>query len=134
MAQTDNRIPVTHVGSLVRPPALIEFLRKVDGNETYDAAAFDRCLSESVADSVRRQGEAGVDIVSDGEYGKSVNWAFYVHRRLTGITPRARSRRRKRRIRRQSSSADATAKPFPNSMPNTMPACCAMHAHRCVQS
>ena len=88
MAQIDNRIPVTHVGSLVRPPALIEFLRKIDGNEAYDAAAFDRCLSDSVADAVRRQADAGIDIVSDGEYGKSVNWAFYVHRRLTGITPR----------------------------------------------
>ena len=88
MAQTDNRILVTHVGSLVRPPLLIEFLRKIDANETYDAAAFERCLSDSVAEAVRRQAEAGVDIVSDGEYGKSVNWAFYVHRRLTGLTPR----------------------------------------------
>jgi 5-methyltetrahydropteroyltriglutamate--homocysteine methyltransferase len=88
MAQIDNRIPVTHVGSLVRPPALIEFLRKVDSGETYDAAAFERCLSDSVVDSVHRQAQSGVDIVSDGEYGKSVNWAFYVHRRLTGITPR----------------------------------------------
>jgi len=67
MAQLDNRIPVTHVGSLVRPPALVEFLRKVDGNESYDAAAFERCLSESVAETVRRQAEAGIDIVSDGE-------------------------------------------------------------------
>jgi 5-methyltetrahydropteroyltriglutamate--homocysteine methyltransferase len=35
---------------------------------------------------VRLQAEAGIDVVSDGEYGKSVNWAFYVHRRLSGLT------------------------------------------------
>jgi hypothetical protein len=29
---------------------------------------------------VRFQAEAGIDVVSDGEYGKSINWAFYVHR------------------------------------------------------
>jgi 5-methyltetrahydropteroyltriglutamate--homocysteine methyltransferase len=35
---------------------------------------------------VRLQAEAGIDVVSDGEFGKSVNWAFYVHRRLSGLT------------------------------------------------
>src|SRR5215469_17004790 len=83
-----NRILVTHVGSLVRPPALIAHLRKIMANEPYDAAAFEACLTESVVDAVRRQAEAGVDIVSDGEYGKSANWAFYVHRRLTGLERR----------------------------------------------
>jgi 5-methyltetrahydropteroyltriglutamate--homocysteine methyltransferase len=37
---------------------------------------------------VRRQAEAGVDIVSDGEFGKGVSWAFYIHKRLKGITLR----------------------------------------------
>ena len=82
MAQ--NRITVSHVGSLVRPPALVEYLRKIDAGQPYDKAAFERCLTESVVEAVRLQAEAGVDIVSDGEYGKAVNWAFYVHRRLTG--------------------------------------------------
>jgi 5-methyltetrahydropteroyltriglutamate--homocysteine methyltransferase len=84
-----RRILVTHVGSLVRPPALIEHLRKIMDNEPYDAAAFEACLTDSVVEAVRRQAEAGVDIVSDGEYGKSGNWAFYVHRRLTGLERRA---------------------------------------------
>ena len=35
---------------------------------------------------MRLQAEAGIDVVSDGEYGKSVNWAFYVHQRLSGLT------------------------------------------------
>ena len=34
---------------------------------------------------MRLQAEAGIDVVSDGEYGKSGTWAFYVHRRLSGI-------------------------------------------------
>jgi hypothetical protein len=132
MAQTDNRILVTHVGSLVRPPLLIEFLRKIDANETYDAAAFERCLSDSVAEAVRRQAEAGVDIVSDGEYGKSVIGPST----SIGASPgsrRGRSRRKKRRIRQPSSSAGATAMPFPNSTPNTTRAFCAMRAHRCAR-
>jgi 5-methyltetrahydropteroyltriglutamate--homocysteine methyltransferase len=85
----DKRITVTHVGSLVRPPALIEYLRQIQDGQAFDKTGFETCLTQSVADAVRRQAEAGVDIVSDGEYGKSVNWAFYVHRRLSGLTQRA---------------------------------------------
>jgi 5-methyltetrahydropteroyltriglutamate--homocysteine methyltransferase len=88
MLGIENRLLVTHVGSLVRPPALIEYLRKIDVNEPYDEAAYEKCLSQSVAEAVKLQAGAGIDIVSDGEYGKSVNWAFYVHRRLTGLERR----------------------------------------------
>ena len=85
MATQAERVPVSHIGSLVRPPALIEFLEKEQCNQPYDRAAYDACLTESVAEAVRFQAEAGIDIVSDGEYGKSINWAFYVHNRLTGV-------------------------------------------------
>ena len=85
MATQAERVPVSHIGSLVRPPALIEFLEKEQRNQPYDRAAYDSCLSESVAEAVCLQAEAGIDIVSDGEYGKSINWAFYVHNRLTGV-------------------------------------------------
>jgi methionine synthase II (cobalamin-independent) len=51
-----------------------------------DEAAFEKCLTDSVAEAVRLQAEAGIDVVSDGEYGKSVNCAFYVHQRLSGLT------------------------------------------------
>ena len=80
-----DRILVTHVGSLVRPPALIEFLKKTEADRPVDRGAFDACLRDSVAEVVRQQAEAGVDIVSDGEFGKSVSWAYYVHKRLKGI-------------------------------------------------
>ena len=84
----ENRIPVSHVGSLVRPPALVEFLQKIENKESYDRAAFDSCLKSSIEETVRLQADAGVDIVSDGEYGKALNWAFYVQMRLTGIERR----------------------------------------------
>ena len=88
MLRADRRVVVSHVGSLVRPPALIAFLQKAQNDEPYDKAAFEACLTQSVVEAVRLQAEAGVDIVSDGEYGKSVNWAFYVHRRLAGLAGR----------------------------------------------
>lgn len=89
MANRAQHITVTHVGSLVRPPALIEFLEKIDRGEPYDEAAYQKCLRDSIIEAVRLQAEAGVEIVSDGEYGKTVNWAFYVHHRLSGLELRA---------------------------------------------
>ena len=84
----EDRILVSHVGSLVRPPAMVEFLQKIDRKEPYDAQAFDICRRNSIEEAVRLQADAGVDIVSDGEYGKALNWAFYVQMRLAGIERR----------------------------------------------
>jgi 5-methyltetrahydropteroyltriglutamate--homocysteine methyltransferase len=88
MANKPDRIFATHVGSLIRPPKLVEFLRAIEDGKPYDQAAYDTCLRESVAEVVRQQAEAGVDIVSDGEFSKGVNWAFYIHSRLGGISVR----------------------------------------------
>ena len=88
MPDNTERILTTHVGSLIRPPKLIEFWRSIEDGKPYDEAAFEACLTESVAEVVRQQAEAGIDIVSDGEFSKGVNWAFYVHKRLSGIAVR----------------------------------------------
>ena len=88
MPRDTDRILTTHVGSLIRPPDLIEFWRAIEGGKPYDEAAFENCLTESVAKVVYQQAEVGIDIVSDGEFSKGANWAFYVHKRLTGITIR----------------------------------------------
>jgi len=85
MLRADRRFVVSHVGSMVRPPAMVPYLQKAQAGEPYDKAAFETCLTESVIEAVRLQAEAGIDVVSDGEYGKSGTWAFYVHRRLKGI-------------------------------------------------
>jgi 5-methyltetrahydropteroyltriglutamate--homocysteine methyltransferase len=88
MPQNTDRILTTHVGSLIRPPKLIEFWRSIEDGKPYDEAAFEACLTESVADVVRQQGEVGIDIVSDGEFSKGLNWAFYIFKRLSGIAVR----------------------------------------------
>ncbi len=88
MPQNVDRILTTHVGSLIRPPELIEFWRAIEDGKPYDEAAFEICLADSVADVVRRQAETGIDIVSDGEFAKGVNWAFYIFKRLSGIAVR----------------------------------------------
>jgi 5-methyltetrahydropteroyltriglutamate--homocysteine methyltransferase len=89
MPQNTDRILTTHVGSLIRPPKLIEFWRLIEDGQPYDEAAFEACLAESVAEVVRQQAEVGIDVVSDGEFSKGVNWAFYIFKRLSGITVRA---------------------------------------------
>ena len=88
MASPD-RILVTHVGSLVRPPELVAFLKAIETGQPYDEAAYEACLNRSIEEIVRQQVEAGVDIVSDGEFSKGRNWAFYVHDRLGGVSTRA---------------------------------------------
>jgi 5-methyltetrahydropteroyltriglutamate--homocysteine methyltransferase len=88
MKRSSDRILTTHVGSLIRPPALQEFLRAKQAGKPYDQAAYGACLKQSVAEVVRRQGEVGVDVVSDGEFGKSISWSQYVLERLSGFERR----------------------------------------------
>jgi 5-methyltetrahydropteroyltriglutamate--homocysteine methyltransferase len=82
-----DTIASTHVGSLIRPPELRGFLAAMERGETYDQAAYETTLRESVADVVRRQVEAGIDVVSDGEYGKA-SWITYLYERITGLETR----------------------------------------------
>jgi 5-methyltetrahydropteroyltriglutamate--homocysteine methyltransferase len=86
-----DRMLTTHVGSLVRPPALRSIIEARRDGQPYDQAEYERVLRSSVADVVRGQAEAGVDIVSDGEFGKSFTWAAYVNERLGGIEYRAKA-------------------------------------------
>ena len=69
-------------------PELVEFLKLIEAGQPYDKAAYEACLKASIEEVVRQQVEAGVDIVSDGEFSKGRNWAFYVHDRMSGITTR----------------------------------------------
>ncbi|HEX5109067.1 MAG TPA: cobalamin-independent methionine synthase II family protein [Vicinamibacterales bacterium] len=83
-----DRIQTTHVGSLIRPQDLLEFIRLKQQHQAYDARAYEDCLASSVADVVRRQIGAGIDIVSDGEFGKSISWSQYALERLSGFERR----------------------------------------------
>src|SRR5215467_4004943 len=88
MKRSSNRILTTHVGSLIRPQPLQEFLRAKQGGKPYDETAYQACLTGSVANVVREQAQAGIDIVSDGEFGKSISWAQYALERLSGFERR----------------------------------------------
>ena len=46
MLRADRRFVVSHVGSMVRPPAMIPFLQKQQAGELYDKPAFEACLAE----------------------------------------------------------------------------------------
>ena len=87
MKNETQRILTTHVGSLVRPDDFAALLRR----RMNDAAGDDEylpLLQSSVGEVVANQVAAGVDIVSDGEFGKGIGWEQYVLERLSGFGPR----------------------------------------------
>ena len=86
MRASERRILTTHAGSLCRPADVTEALRAQSLGEPYDDAAFAAILSPAVTDVVREQAEAGIDIPSDGEFGKTM-WTGYITQRLSGIGP-----------------------------------------------
>jgi 5-methyltetrahydropteroyltriglutamate--homocysteine methyltransferase len=84
-----DRVLTTHVGSLIRPPELLQFIRLRQSRQAYDEQAYASCLQGAVAEVVRRQVEAGVDLPSDGEFGKAISWSQYALERLSGFERRA---------------------------------------------
>jgi 5-methyltetrahydropteroyltriglutamate--homocysteine methyltransferase len=87
MKRSTERILTTHAGSLARPPDLLEMLRAKASDQPYDPEAFAGRVRTAVAEVVRKQIDAGVDVVSDGEEGKP-GFANYVKDRLTGFVTR----------------------------------------------
>jgi len=80
-----TKILTTHVGSLPRTQDVVDFIFARENKDTYDADSFARCMSAACAETVRRQIEAGIDIVSDGETSK-ISYATYVKDRYTGFS------------------------------------------------
>jgi 5-methyltetrahydropteroyltriglutamate--homocysteine methyltransferase len=89
MKRSTDRILTTHVGSLIRPQALQDILRAKQAGQPYDQTAYEKCLKQSIDDVVSRQADIGVDVVSDGEFGKAISWNQYVVERLSGFELRA---------------------------------------------
>ena len=87
MKRSTDRILVTHVGSLVRPMSIRGVLSARDYGHPYDRAAYEKTLRREVAAIVRKQADVGIDIVSDGEFGKA-GWIRYVAERLGGFVHR----------------------------------------------
>jgi 5-methyltetrahydropteroyltriglutamate--homocysteine methyltransferase len=90
MKDSRSRILTTHVGSLPRPDALLDLnLRRLEGDA--DEGEVADALRGAVSEVVRRQVECGIDVVNDGEYGKSTTgrsdygpWLAYAWERLGG--------------------------------------------------
>jgi 5-methyltetrahydropteroyltriglutamate--homocysteine methyltransferase len=87
MKRSTERILTTHVGSLTRPPEIIDAMRARVNREPYDRESFAERLRKGVSEVVRRQAEVGIDVVSDGEFGKS-GFAAYINERLGGFERR----------------------------------------------
>ena len=88
MKHSTDRILTTHVGSLIRPPELQDHLHAKRMGQKFDEAAHAECLTRTVSEIVRQQAEAGIDVISDGEFGKSISWSQYVLERLGGFERR----------------------------------------------
>ncbi|MDE1969170.1 MAG: cobalamin-independent methionine synthase II family protein [Alphaproteobacteria bacterium] len=86
--RSTDRILTTHVGSLIRPPRLLEFLRAKQEHRPYEERAHAACLKDSVAEVVQQQAAVGIDVVSDGEFGKAISWSQYALERLAGFERR----------------------------------------------
>lgn len=89
MKRSIDRMLTTHVGSLVRPPGLVEIMRAKESGQVYDPKELAAGVRSAVKEVVHKQVEVGVDIASDGEYGKA-SFSGYVNERLTGFTRRPR--------------------------------------------
>lgn len=89
--QNTDHIQTTHIGSLPRPHDLLDLLKaQVNGQvngQPYDQRAFNETLRRSVAESVRKQVECGIDYVTDGEFSKP-GFFTYIRQRLDGFETR----------------------------------------------
>jgi len=84
MKRSNERILTTHTGSLPRPDALLTLLRQKEASELSDRASLDARVKAAVAETVRKQIDAGIDIVNDGEMSKP-SYSTYVKDRLSGF-------------------------------------------------
>ncbi|MEK9854728.1 MAG: cobalamin-independent methionine synthase II family protein [Rhodobiaceae bacterium] len=80
-----KKILTSHVGSLPRTQEVVDFIFARERGEAYDSDGFRSCMASACAETVRRQAEAGIDIVSDGETSK-ISYATYVKDRYTGFS------------------------------------------------
>ena len=82
MKRSENRVLTTHVGSLIRPKSLLEA-----GKDPAHGVNYKKELTRAITEVVEKQAAAGLDIVNDGEFGKS-GWANYSLERMTGFEAR----------------------------------------------
>jgi 5-methyltetrahydropteroyltriglutamate--homocysteine methyltransferase len=84
MKHSDDRILVTHVGSIPRPAPLRDLLVRQDAGAAVDAAELARQTEAAVRHVIERQLAAGVDVGNDGEQPRA-GFSTYVARRMRGF-------------------------------------------------
>jgi 5-methyltetrahydropteroyltriglutamate--homocysteine methyltransferase len=84
MKRSTDRILTTHTGSLPRPEDLADLLYAKETGDLRDHAALEARVRSAVAEIVRKQAQAGIDVVNDGEMGK-IGYSTYVKDRLSGF-------------------------------------------------
>ena len=84
MRRSDKQILTTHTGSLPRPPNVVELLLAEKAQAGSGRAALDAAVDQAVADVVKKQIEAGIDVINDGEQGRT-DYTVHVLDRLTGF-------------------------------------------------
>ena len=77
-------VRTTHVGSLPRTQKVVDFIFAREHGKPYEEADFDAAMTEAVSETVKKQVDAGIDIVSDGETSK-ISYATYVKDRYSGF-------------------------------------------------
>lgn len=87
MKRSTERILTTHVGSLVRPLEILEYIIAKEKMQPYDKEGWEQTLQSAVKDVVRKQAEAGIDVPSDGEYSKA-GFSNYINDRIAGLERR----------------------------------------------
>jgi 5-methyltetrahydropteroyltriglutamate--homocysteine methyltransferase len=87
LQQNTDRIQTTHIGSLPRPHDVLDLLRAKFAGQPYDQNVLDAAIAKAVKESVRRQVECGIDIVTDGEFSKP-GFFTYIQERLEGFEAR----------------------------------------------
>ena len=80
-----KKISVTHVGSLPRKQEVVDFIFARENNQKYNQDDFDNVMNKAVLETVKKQVDSGVDIVSDGETSK-ISYATYVKDRYNGFS------------------------------------------------
>jgi 5-methyltetrahydropteroyltriglutamate--homocysteine methyltransferase len=88
MKTSTDRILTTHVGSLPRPESIKNLLRTRLGGQPADESQLAARVAEAVRAVVQQQAEVGLDVISDGEMGKT-SFLAYAEERLTGFVPMA---------------------------------------------
>ena len=84
MKHSEGRIFTTHTGSLPRPDGLVELLGAVARGESVDQSALTSLADDSTLEVIRKQAEAGVDVINSGEQSRT-SFSTYVTERISGF-------------------------------------------------